>query len=968
MAPDYSGLTAHSHGAFAVLRRRSARAFELAFAEGEIAGRQLRASDHLQPLLSEFIAGMEPRAIVAAYRALLRAAARRRAEDVTFARQDASGGPRWHRLSILARRCAGETQWSLQLQDVTDLKQAEKLAADHAVEFDTLFRNAPENIIRYDTEGRILDYNASLERLFGIPPHVARGQKTSAVLGEQSFAPIREAMETTLRTGERQDVDYPMETPGGKMEYHLVSFVPERDSTGAVTGVLGFGRNVGDLQRIQNALAESQDLLRAAVKIFPDMVWLKDKNGRYILCNDRFEAFNGVKQGALLGKTADDTAEGIKSQVHTDTDVQALQTRDMLQFCLRVTLPADARPHFFDVRKTAVRNRQDEIVGILGTARDITEKLKLEEEIRTRERAYRTLAEHLPDCLTRYDSLGRRIYTNRSMEDVFREFFTANESGEMIPAFPHPDASGDYQPVSQRALDVIRTRQTVTFELTLCNRDGRAFAYEIRLVPEFDADGKVENVLGIGRDITEQKEAERRLRVKERELEALAYSDSLTGLSNRVAFRAELKERLKKVCSQGGKLALLTLDIDRFKSVNDTLGHLRGDELLIEFSRRLRDTVGSRALIARLGGDEFVVVLSFVAGRAGALAVADALAKNISPPVVIGGAPIHISTSIGIAVAPDDSATEEELFRFSDIALYSAKMSGRSKAVCFSKDLREKAERRFELEAMMNDALEQSQFFTHFQPKFDLATGKLDGAEALCRWRHPIMGLISPADFIPVAEETGQIIELGKRVLLDACRVAVACNARRAEPFRIAVNISARQLLFGGFLGAFGSCLDKTGCKAQWIELEITESLLLADDNAISDTLATITSLGASLTIDDFGTGYSSLSYLGRLPISTLKIDQSFVRGMEFERKQEILVRAIIAMAQGLGLKTVAEGVETREIADRLRGFGCDSGQGFLWRRAEPASELLRMLADERAAADLRREPIRHKRRSRSRS
>jgi len=946
MAPDYSDLANVLNGVYAVLRRSGQRSFAVVFAHGAIGKRKLTPADDVANFLETIVVGMTPRAIAATYRALLRSRATSRPKESLFAWHSPDDRCRWFSLRVVAQtENDGVDQWSALLLDVSALKEAEKAAADRSGEFDTLFRNAPENIVRYDAEGRIVDINATLERTLGLSLEDVKGRRSDELTPHDQFAPIVAAVQRVLETGERQDVEAPLELHDGKLEYHVISFVAERDSDGAITGVLAFGRNVVDLQAVQKALAESQDLLHAAVKTFPDMVWLKDISGRYILCNDRFEAFNNSSEGALIGKCAEDTREGLRTNVHLETDLQALQSKETVQFCMGVPRAEGFAPSFFDVRKTAVRNRNGEIVGILGTARDVTEKLRLEEEVRTRERAYRSLAEHLPDCLARYDSVGRRIYANRAMEQMFHENFTGSDQGPMRLAFPIPGVSEHYLPISELARQVFASGKPICVERRVKGRSGRVSVHEVRLVPEFDASGCVETVLSIGRDITEAKNVEYELREKERELAALAYTDGLTGLANRVAFYEKLSRRLNDVLAGEGKLALLTLDIDRFKSVNDTLGHARGDELLVEFSRRLVDAVGSKALVARLGGDEFVVALSYVAGSAGALSIADAIAKNVARPMIIGGNPIHVTISIGIAIGPDDGSTEAELLRYSDIALYSAKMAGRSRASCFSKELREKIERRFEIEAMMNDALDQGHFFAHFQPKVDLGSGKITGAEALCRWRHPTLGMVSPAEFIPVAEETGQIIAIGKIMLMDACRFAVICNEGRPRPLLIAVNLSARQLLFGGLLGTFGACLEQTGCKAHWIELEITESILLAGDKAVSETLETLTRLGARVTIDDFGTGYSSLSYLGRLPISTLKIDQSFVRGMATDHKQEVLVRAIIAMAQGLGLETVAEGVETMETAEKLRAIGCDIGQGFLWGCPEPAEALLEMLS-----------------------
>jgi EAL domain-containing protein (putative c-di-GMP-specific phosphodiesterase class I) len=308
-----------------------------------------------------------------------------------------------------------------------------------------------------------------------------------------------------------------------------------------------------------------------------------------------------------------------------------------------------------------------------------------------------------------------------------------------------------------------------------------------------------------------------------------------------------------------------------------------------------------------------------------------------------------------LAFGNNETKDPTELFRFADMALYAAKAEGRARTTIYDCSMARQAAQRFEMEALISEGIRNGEFTAYFQVKTDLATGRINGMEALCRWIRPDGQVISPAAFISVSEETGQIVEIGRRVLRDACAFAVKVNAGRTEPLVVSVNVSARQLAFGGFLGVLGACLEEAGCKSSWIELELTESLLLGDDRNISETLKAIVELGVTLTIDDFGTGYSSLSYLARFPITTLKIDQSFVRELESNEKSDVLCRAIISMAQGLGMKTVAEGIETSEIADRLKSLGCNSGQGYLWDKPEPAAFVLQRIAwdDEKAGAAL---------------
>lgn len=687
-------------------------------------------------------------------------------------------------------------------------------------------------------------------------------------------------------------------------------------------------------------------VLAAAVKVFPDMVWLKDTEGRYVLCNDMFERFNGLPRQSLIGNTAAGTNEGRTAKIHADTDRLAFQSHDVVTFEHEVG-DEGAERRFFSIRKLAIRNEKGQPIGILGTARETTEWHRLAGDMMSREQAYRSLADNIPDCLIRISKDGQPEYMNRRMEQFLVDV-----------DYPEPGKKGSPNAAAGAKLHALidKTRSEAkpsTTEVEFIDRQGHKVVHDIRVLPEFDPDGRVRSTLLIGRDITARKQMERRLAENERELHALAYEDGLTGLHNRRFFQSALREVLATARQSKSLVALLLLDIDRFKSVNDTLGHAAGDDLIAEFAARIRQEVGEAGYVSRLGGDEFAIVLPAAHHRNAPLDLAERIHRSLDEPITLSSNRITITTSIGLAYGLGDAGDDTELFRFADMALYAAKSAGRARTAVYDCSMAIKAERRFELDGCIADGLRNNEFTAFFQTKTDLATGRIDGFEALCRWLRTDGETTSPAEFIPAAEESGQIIEIGRRVLVEACRFAATINAGRATALPVSVNVSGRQLLFGGFLGTLGACLEETGCRGNWIEIELTESLLLADDRTTSDILQAIAKLGVGLTIDDFGTGYSSLSYLARFPITTLKIDQSFVRDLRANSKNDYLCRAIISMAQGLGLKTVAEGIETKRIAKHLRKLGCDSGQGYFWSRPEPAEAVLQRLSE--------RAPVRRK-------
>ncbi|MET3613585.1 diguanylate cyclase (GGDEF)-like protein/PAS domain S-box-containing protein [Rhizobium aquaticum] len=710
----------------------------------------------------------------------------------------------------------------------------------------------------------------------------------------------------------------------------------------------GYARDCTETERL-GAQRKAEAILSATVQLFPDMVWLKDEDGRYVLCNEMFDRFNNVPSAQLVGKTASETDQGKRAPIHDSTDRQALVTNDIVTFEHAVQGP-DGETRFFDVRKLALRDDEGKPIAILGTARETTQWRRLVNELGQRENAYRTLADNLPDSLIRVARDGQLLNMNRPM----REFFESANLPPLEDALTRDLSGVTNGPATMEMMrsigSVFETGEACTIELDLTDGTGLVYTHEIRLFPEFGQDSVVESVLAIGRDVTERKEMEKRLAQSEAEMQALAFRDSLTGLHNRRSFQSLLQTVLDDAYMCGSISALLLLDIDRFKYINDTLGHAVGDELIFQFGRLLIGAVGKEGHVCRLGGDEFAVVMPAVAEAADAEKLAQRIHDALQSPIDVGIDRIAITTSIGVAFGVGETFDQYALFRFADMALYAAKAAGRARTTVYDNRMATEAQRRFELENQINDGLRNNEFQAFFQAKVDLRTGAINGAEALCRWIRQDGSFVSPGAFIPISEETGQIIEIGRRVLLDSCRFAVAVNAGRAEPIAVSVNVSARQLLFGGFLGTLGACLEETGCKGQWLELEITESLLLGDDSNISETLHAIVGLDVSLTIDDFGTGYSSLSYLARFPITTLKIDQAFVRDLERNDKNAVLCRAIISMAQGLGLKTVAEGIETEEVAERLKTLGCDTGQGYLWSRPQPADRIIATIRAEMAA------------------
>lgn len=470
-------------------------------------------------------------------------------------------------------------------------------------------------------------------------------------------------------------------------------------------------------------------------------------------------------------------------------------------------------------------------------------------------------------------------------------------------------------------------------------RDGAIFLKEMTITVVKDATGGVQNYVAVFSDITKRKSAEEIIRRQ-------ANYDAVTGLPNRHMFAGRLAEGMRNAEQSGGKLALLLIDLDHFKEVNDTLGHTAGDRLLIEVSKLLLHDAASDVTIARVGGDEFALILPGVPDAREAAVVAGDLMKRFEMPIQIGYESIFITASIGISLLPDHAQTLEDLFKSADQALYAAKASGRNCMRFFTSALQQAATERVRLASDLRRAIADNQLSVHYQPIIDLRTDRAVKAEALVRWRHPERGWISPAAFIPVAEETGLIVPLGEFVARQAIAEVARCRRQFAPSFQITINQSPVQFRNNDFTGiGWINDLAAHGLDGQAIGIEITEGLLLNAEPQVKSTLFAFRDAGIKVAIDDFGTGYSSLAYLRKFDIDTLKIDRSFVSDLEGAGLD--ICEAIIVMAHRLGLDVVAEGVETVRQRDILRSIGCDYAQGFLYAPGLPAEDLEAMLARE---------------------
>ncbi|HMR32038.1 MAG TPA: EAL domain-containing protein [Geminicoccaceae bacterium] len=476
-------------------------------------------------------------------------------------------------------------------------------------------------------------------------------------------------------------------------------------------------------------------------------------------------------------------------------------------------------------------------------------------------------------------------------------------------------------------------------ELFARRRSGEVIPVEIVVTP-LDYDGQRVFILTI-RDITVRKQTEETLR-------NLAYLDPLTGLPNRLLFHDRLVQAMERARRSHQILAVLLVDLDRFKLINDSLGLEKGDQVLRAVAERLGRTLRRSDTVARLGGDEFMLLVASAANAEAAGKVAQKVLDTLRPPFNVNGHELTTSASIGIALFPHDGDDADTLIKNADTALSRAKEQGRNHFQFYTNDMNAMAFERLMLESRLRKALEQGELVLYYQPQVSLQTGRIVGVEALVRWFHPDLGMVPPAEFIPLAEETGLIVPIGEWVLRTACRDGRRWQELGFKPLRVAVNLSARQFQQRDLVDVVARVLDETLLPATDLELELTESVIMRDAAESVRRLRELTALGIHLAVDDFGTGYSSLGYLRTFPIRSLKIDRSFIRDIDRDPNGAAIAQAIIALASSLSLKAIAEGVETREQLDMLRGWGCEEMQGYYFCRPVPADELLSLLRQER--------------------
>jgi diguanylate cyclase (GGDEF)-like protein/PAS domain S-box-containing protein len=681
-------------------------------------------------------------------------------------------------------------------------------------------------------------------------------------------------------------------------------------------------------RELEEALRQSEERLRTVVAGTPIILFALDREGVFTLSEGKGLEALGLEPGQVVGRSVFDVYSdlaGIQEQFK-----RALAGEPLVGVVEIAGLA-------FETICTPLRDQDGEPNGVMGVATDVTERRRAEQTLRNNEEEFRLVFESAKDAILWADpETGLITRCNRAAESLLER-----ERDEIVgqpQTAIHPAGKAEYY--AEMFERHIRQEGRADEEAEVITKSGRVVP--VHIGASLTMVGGKPIIQGIFRDITERKRAEETIK-------HLAYHDVLTHLPNRTLFKDRLTQALAQAHRKGRMVAVLFLDLDQFKVVNDTVGHAEGDRLLQRVAKRLAGLVREGDTVARVGGDEFVLLLAEAVEVEDAVEVAERILESFKGPWTLQGQEFRVTTSIGIATYPSDGEDAESLLRNADTAMYRAKEHGRDNYQLYTPAMNARIAERLALENSLRHGLERGEFVVYYQPQVNIGSGQVAGVEALVRWEHPERGLVLPAEFIPAAEETGLIVPLGEWVLRTACAQNKAWQEEGLPAMRVAVNLSARQFQQRNLMEVVARALQETGLAPHLLQFEITEGIAMHDVDFTVPMLRRLRAMGVQFAIDDFGTGYSSLAYLKRLPIDAVKIDRSFVSDLTVDADDAAIASTVITMAHSLKLSVIAEGVETEEQLAFLSRRRCDEMQGYLFSRAVPAEEIGKILRAEDA-------------------
>jgi len=699
----------------------------------------------------------------------------------------------------------------------------------------------------------------------------------------------------------------------------------------AVQRAVQESRERAALRAAEAQVQRSERIFRSFMENLPGLAFIKDAEGRFTFVNPAAEWVLGRPHDQILGARIEDLLKGPAAEAAFSTDSEVLGSNAAVHSIQTLPTPAGLR-HWMMV-KFPLRQEGGGGAALGGIAMDLTERLETEQALRLRDRAVEASVDPVL-IVSATDPEMPLLYVNAAFERI-TGYGRDEVIGRNCRLLQGNDRDQPELDKIRRALAEKRDGQAL---LRNYRKDGSLFWNMLYVTPVRDPrSDAVTHFVGVQHDITE-------LKRYQDELEHQANHDALTGLANRNLLKDRLHQQLALAHRYKRSFSVAFIDLDNFKLINDSLGHDVGDRLLRVAGERLAGCVREGDTVARTGGDEFVLLVSERNNEGGAYRVVQRVMAAVAPPFQIDHREFNVSCSVGIATFPRDGQDAETLLRNADTAMYRAKDSGRNTFQLYSSEMNVDVGERLTVETDLWRALEREELRLYYQPKVEMKTGRIIGVEALLRWQHPVRGMILPGKFVPIAEESSLIVQIGKWVIETACAQNFAWHSAGLPRIPIAVNISARQLHDRDLVPTIRAALTSTGLEPKYLEIELTESAVMLSVDKAMATLSELRAMGVQVSLDDFGTGYSSLSYLKRFPVTRLKIDQTFVRDLATDIDDAAIVRAIIVVAEELSLDVTAEGVETAQQVAFLTAHNCGEAQGFYFARPAPASEVLTLL------------------------
>ena len=846
----------------------------------------------------------------------------------------------------------GEIMWALEMvasvkyrgkravlgsfMDITERNVMEQSLLKSEEKYRSILENIEEGYAELDMKGTLIFFNDALCRIHEYSrDETMKIGNYRAVMDEDNAKKMFYYYNKVYKTGESlKEVEYEIITKSGRRRYIETSITPMKDADGRVYAFRGILTDRTERRKAEEVLRQSEMKYRTILEEMDEAYFEVDLAGNYTFVNDAISRLLGYPKEELLGTTFRKQVNEEDTALLYDAFGKIFTTGQPVRDIAYRAIRKGGEIRYSEITGFPIQNQKGEVIGFRGIGRDITERKQMEEALRQSEMKYRTILEEMDEAYFEVDLAGNYTFVNDAISRLlgypkeellgttFRKQVNEEDTALLYDAFGKIFTTG--QPVRDIAYKATRKGGEIRYS-------------EIAGFPIQNQKGDVVGFRGIGRDVTERKRTEEQIR-------HMATHDALTELPNRMMFGQLLNHAIQAAKRNKRQLAVLFVDLDRFKIINDTLGHEAGDELLKTIATRFKQTLRAMDVVARLGGDEFVILVEEVDNPDQLVVVAQKILSAAMKPVSLMGEECRVTASVGISMYPKDGEDEQALMKTADKAMYFAKEEGKNNYQFYSESIKSQSIEQFSLETHLRLALERNELSLNYQAKLDFKTGTITGVEALLRWHSPVLGDVTPTQVIPVAEETGLIIPIGRWVIRTACAQNVAWQKRGLPPVCVSVNLSLRQLRDENLIEDVKAALEDSGMAPHLLELEITESMVMHNPARMVAILTQIKDMGVRLAIDDFGTGYSSLAHIRRFPIDTIKVDRSFIRNVPKDYEDKAIIEAIISMGQTLSLTVVAEGVETQEQMNYLKEHSCNEMQGYYFSKPVSADEFANLL------------------------